>query len=145
MKVGFAVALAIAITGQVLYHVTQKSVASTVHPVASLVAFYVGAAVLSLPLFWFFPLTTSVGEELTKMNWAVWGVAGSIVLIELGFLLAYRAGGNLSTAFVLSAAVVTTSLLIVGVAFFREAFSLTKIAGIGLCLAGIWLISSKTN
>jgi drug/metabolite transporter (DMT)-like permease len=145
MKVGFAVALAIAITGQVLYHVTQKSVTPAVHPVVSLVVFYVAAAALSLPLLWFFPLTASVGEELGKMNWAVWGVAASIVLIELGFLLAYRAGGSLSTAFVLSAAVVTTSLLIVGVAFFREAISLTKIAGIALCLAGIWLISGKSH
>ena len=144
MKVGFALALCIAVTGQVLYHITQKSVSPAAHPVASLVLFYVVAAVLSLPLFWFFPLTTSVGEELGKMNWAVWGVAASIVLIEIGFLLAYRAGGNLSSAFVLTAAVVTASLFLVGIFAFKEAVSITKIAGIGLCLAGIWLVSGKS-
>lgn len=144
MKVGFALALCIAITGQVLYHITQKSVSPSAHPVASLVLFYLVAALLSLPLFWFFPLTTTVGEELGKMNWAVWGVAASIVLIELGFLLAYRAGANLSSAFVLTAAVVTTSLFLVGIFAFKEAVSMTKIAGIGLCLAGIWLVSGKS-
>jgi len=144
MKVGFALALCIAVTGQVLYHITQKSVNPAAHPVASLIMFYLVAAVLSLPLFWFFPITGSVAEELGRMNWAVWGVAASIVLIEIGFLLAYRAGGSLSSAFVLTAAVVTTSLLLVGIFVFKEAVTMTKIAGVGLCLAGIWLVSGKT-
>jgi len=34
-------------------------------------------------------------------------------------------------------------LLLIGVAFFSEKLSLTNIAGIGLCIAGLWLISRK--
>ena len=144
MKAGILVALAIAITGQVLYHVTQKSVSASAHPVVSLLAFYLVAALLTLPLFWVFPMQASVVEELGKLNWAVYGVAASIVLIEIGFLLAYRAGAELSSAFVLTSAVVTVSTLLIGLAFFSEAISTTKIAGITLCLCGIGLISWKT-
>ncbi|MEP7156851.1 MAG: hypothetical protein ABI905_13820 [Betaproteobacteria bacterium] len=145
MKTPILVALAIAILGQVLYHVTQKSVAANAHPVVSLLAFYLVAAVLTLPLLLLFPLQASLVEEAAKLNWAVYGVAASIVLIEIGFLLAYREGAELSSAFVLTSAVVTVSTLLIGLAFFNEAIAMTKIAGIVLCLSGIGLISWKNT
>ncbi len=144
MKIGIAFALIVAIAGQVLYHITQKSVAPGAHPVVSLIGFYVVAALLSLPLFLLFPVSGSVVEEVGKLNWAVYAVGASIVLIEIGFLLAYRAGAELSGAFVLTSAAVTISTLLVGLFFFREAVSLTRLAGIALCLAGIGLISWKS-
>ena len=97
MKSGLAAALAVAVVGQVLYQLMQKLVSHDAHPVLSLLAFYLLAAVMSLPLFWLYPLDgglAAVGSQLQKLNWAVAGVAAAIVLIELGFLLAYRAGGN---------------------------------------------------
>lgn len=143
MKMGFALAMAIAISGQVLYHFMQKQVAPGAHPVLALIAFYLGAAVLSLPLFWLFPLHAPLGQATTEIGGAVWGVAGAIVLIELGFLLAYRAGASLSSAFVVSAAAVATALLVIGLSVFKEAVSLKQLAGLGLCLAGIWLLSGN--
>lgn len=144
MKVGLIFALIIAVTGQVLYHVTQKSVAPGANPIVSLVVFYLVAALATLPLFWLFPMADSLSSELGKLNWAVVGVAISIVLIEIGFLLAYRAGGELSTAFVTTAAVVAISTLAIGSLFFGETFSAAKIGGVALCLAGIGLISFKS-
>jgi drug/metabolite transporter (DMT)-like permease len=143
MKAAFVIAFIIAITGQVLYHVTQKSVAADAHPVVSLLMFYAAAAVLSLPLFWFFPLNDSFTAEVQKLNWAVYGVAASIVLIEIGFLLAYRAGAQLSSAFTFTSSIVAISTLLIGVVFFRESLSLAKVAGVLLCLAGIALLTWK--
>ncbi|MBL8523500.1 MAG: hypothetical protein JNN20_07425 [Betaproteobacteria bacterium] len=145
MKVGILFALAIAVTGQVLYHVTQKSVSPGAHPVVSLIVFYVVAALATLPLFLLFPLEGALSAELGKLNWAVIGVALSIVLIEIGFLLAYRAGGELSSAFVTTAAVVAISTLVIGAAFFGESLSAAKIGGVALCLGGIALLTSKTT
>ncbi len=144
MKIGFIFALTIAVTGQVMYHVTQKSVAPGAHPVVSLIVFYLVAALATLPLFLLFPVEGGLAAELGKLNWAVIGVALSIVLIEIGFLLAYRAGGELSTAFVTTAAVVAISTLLIGAAFFDESLSATKIGGIVLCLGGIALLTTKT-
>ncbi len=144
MKVGFVLALVIAVTGQVLYHVTQKSVATGAHPVVSLIVFYLIAALATLPLFWLFPVNGTIATELGKLNWAVVGVAFSIVLIELGFLLAYRAGGELSTAFVTTAAVVAISTLLIGTTFFDEPLSASKMGGIALCLGGITLLAAKS-
>ena len=143
MKVGLPVALCIAISGQMLYFVTQKSVAVSANPVVSLIAFYGLAEALSLRLFWLFPLSDTVASELGQLNWAVLGVAASIVLAELGFLLAYRAGGSLSSSFVVTAAVVAASLAVIGYFAFKEQLSLEKLAGIALCLSGIWLVSRR--
>jgi drug/metabolite transporter (DMT)-like permease len=145
MKIGIVLAFMIAIAGQVLYHVTQKSISAGAHPVISLLMFYLLAAVLTLPLFILFPLQTSVMDEVQKLNWAVYGVAVSIVLIEIGFLLAYRAGAELSSAAVLTAAAVAISTLLIGFSFFREALSLMKLAGIVLCLIGIGLMTYKAQ
>lgn len=130
MKSALVIALVIAISGQVLYHVAQKSVAGDAHPVISLLAFYSVAALLTLPLLFWYPVTERLTTEVAKLNWAVFAVAFSIVLIEIGFLLAYRAGGSLSGTFILTAAVVTTCTLLVGLLFFRESVSLTKFAGV---------------
>lgn len=77
-------------------------------------------------------MADSLAVEVGKLNWAVLGVAISIVLIEIGFLLAYRAGGELSTAFVTTAAVVTISTLTIGSLFFRESISVTRLVA-SLC------------
>ncbi len=143
MKTGLVIAFLIAIAGQVLYHVTQKSISAGAHPVISLLTFYLVAAVLTLPLFLLLPLAGSVGAEIQKLNWAVYGVAVSIVMIEIGFLLAYRAGAELSSAAVLTASVVAVSTLVIGALFFREPLSVAKLAGIVLCLAGIGLMTWK--
>jgi drug/metabolite transporter (DMT)-like permease len=143
MKSALLIAFLIAIAGQVLYHVTQKSISAGAHPVISLLTFYLVAAVLTLPLLLFFPVNGSLGEEIQKLNWAVYGVAASIVMIEIGFLLAYRAGAELSSAAVLTASVVAVSTLVIGAVFFRESLSVVKVAGIALCLAGIGLMTWK--
>lgn len=145
MKTALLIAFLIAIAGQVLYHVTQKSISAGAHPVISLLTFYLVAAVLTLPLLLFFPVNGSLGEEIQKLNWAVYGVAASIVMIEIGFLLAYRAGAELSSAAVLTASVVAVSTLVIGAMFFRESLSVVKVAGIALCLAGIGLMTWKSQ
>jgi drug/metabolite transporter (DMT)-like permease len=145
MKTSLLVAMAIAVSGQVLYHVAQKSVPTGTNPVIALLVFYLGAAVLTLPLLALYPLTDKLSVELGKVGWAVIAVAASIVLIEIGFLLAYRAGGELSTTFVLTAAIVTMATCIVGYVAHSEAFNIYKILGIALCLSGIALISYKST
>lgn len=144
MKTTFALALGIAIVGQVLYQVTQKTVHAEAHPVLALIAFYLVAAVLSLPLFLLFPLQGSLAAGIGRLNLSVLGVALSIVLIELGFLLAYRSGGSLSTTYVLSASVVACVVLALGALFFKEILTVSRLAGIGLCFSGIWLLTRPT-
>ncbi len=145
MKISLNEALIIAITGQVFYHITQKLVAPDAHPMLSLIIFYLGAALLCLPLFYLFPLEQPLAAALSNLNWAVLGVCVAIVLIELGFLLLYRVGGELSTSSVVTSAVTAVVMLLVGTVFLKEAVTIPKVAGVGLCLAGIALLSWKST
>ena len=141
MNARLAIALAIALVGQVLYHVCQKAVAPGVNPVVALLGFYVVAGLASLPLLIAFPFEGSLWKQLSQINGAIVGVGIAIVLIEFGFLLAYRVGGQLSSAFVLTSAAVACALLVVGLVVYREPMSLSKFAGVALAIAGIFLVS----
>lgn len=111
MKPTLLLAFIAVVAHEVLYHLAQKSISATPHPVLSL-AFYLLAALLSLPLFWLFPLDTGFGASLSHVSWATVGAAASIVLIELGFLLAYRGGANIQTSYIASALLSTAALVV---------------------------------
>lgn len=143
MTTKLAIALLIAMGGQVLYHLSQKNVPPNAHPVVALLVFYIVAILCSLPLFLVYPMERGVVEEARRMNAFVLAAGFAIVLIELGFLLAYRAGGNLSTAFVFTSAAVAGMLLLLGAVLFKETMSPVKIAGVGFCVIGIALLAKK--
>ena len=90
--------------------------------------------------------------EGSTLNFSRTGVHGSIVVgakevevrAKLGFLLAYRAGGSLQSSYVTSAAFTTGLLVLIGWAAYAEQLSVSKVAGLGMALAGIWLLSRPT-
>jgi uncharacterized membrane protein len=127
--------------GAVLYQVSSKSVPRTVHPLVAIIAAYLTAIVLCLCATWKWPVTGAVSESLRQFNWGVAGIGLGAALIEVGFLLAYRAGWPLNLASIIvnvSAAVV---LLPLGLAMFGERLTLAKGLGAALCLIGLVLIS----
>jgi drug/metabolite transporter (DMT)-like permease len=67
-------------------------------------------------------------------------VGTGIVLVEIGFLIAYRSGWTLGNASLVANATVAVALLGLGVLVFREPVSLTRLSGVGLCLAELWLV-----
>ena len=62
------------------------------------------------------------------------------LLIELGYLLAYRAGWPVSTASVITNGAVAMLLLPIGALFFSEAITLVRVGGVALCLTGLYLL-----
>ena len=139
----FYLSLAIAVLANVLYHVAQRSVPPGVHPLASLFANYAVALVGTALLLPFFPSSAPLGASLRALNWASVAVGVAIVGVELGFLLAYRAGWNVSLAAVTSGTVLAVLLIPVGVLLFRERLSATNLLGIVLCVAGLVLVSRR--
>lgn len=140
MKVFYA-SLALTIAGNVLYHLAQKSIPATVHPVVSIVASYMTAIVLSFVALLVFPLRESLGVEMRRLNWATIAVGLAIVAVEIGFLLAYRAGWRVSIASVTANTTVALILLPTGMLLFRERLSATNGVGLVLCVIGLVLVT----
>ena len=66
-----------------------------------------------------------------------------IVFLDLAFLMMYRGGFDVSLGQIVSQSGTALLLLLMGFAFFSEKIDLMKVAGILLCIAGLWLISRK--
>ena len=61
--------------------------------------------------------------------------------LEVGYIYAYKAGWQVSTAQIVQAALVAIILVFVGYGLYHESLTLKKIAGILICLGGLVLIN----
>jgi multidrug transporter EmrE-like cation transporter len=61
----------------------------------------------------------------------------------MGFLLAYRAGWNISLAQFYATTILTLLLIPIGLCFFQEKITMINVFGIILCLGGVILLNHK--
>jgi hypothetical protein len=135
--------IALTITGAVLYHVSSKSVPRGIHPLGAIIGAYVGAILAAFVLAWRWSTPEPFAASFRQANWAVLGVGLGALLIEVGFILAYRAGWPLNSASLLVNVSAAILLIPIGLALFGERFTPGKAAGIVLCLVGLALLSRK--
>lgn len=137
----FILSFIIAVLANVVYHVFQKQISPAVNPVISMLVTYLAAMILSLPLLVIFPLKERLSEALQKLNWPSMALGMAIVGLELGFLLAYRAGWDLSLAGIATNAAAALLLLPIGILLFKEDPSLLNIVGVFVCILGLVLVN----
>lgn len=75
------------------------------------------------------------------MNWAPFVLGLVIVGLEVGWIYAYKAGWQVSTAFIVQSAFLAVILIFVGFLLYHEAITWNKIVGIGICLVGLFFIN----
>ena len=130
----------LAILASTLYHVFQKSTPADVNPALSLLVTYGTAAVATLGLFIFYP-SQNFSQDFSKLNWASYALGLSIVGLELGILLAYRFGWQISLLGVVVHIAAALLLLPVGLLLFKEKLTPLNLVGIGLCILGLILVN----
>ena len=139
----FYFSIGLTVISNALYHVVQKSTPGTVNPALSLAVTYATAAVACLALLPFFPVRGGLIQSLRALNWASYALALTLIGLELGFLLAYRAGWNISLGAIVSNVAVTLLLVPVGLLLFREKVSFVNLVGIVVCILGLVLVNHK--
>lgn len=135
--------LLLAITGGVLYHIGQKAVPRAVSPFAAILLAYAIGIVCCVIALVAVPAERPLSESFRAANWAIVLIGIGAVVIEIGFLLAYRAGWNISTASVISNISVALMLLPVGLFLFKETLTWRNAIGVVCCLVGLYLLSQK--
>jgi len=133
-----------AVTFSIAYHVGQKSTPSGLNPMVALIVTYLTASVVSIiAYFLFIPKEGAIGilSSLKQVNWASYVLGFAVVGLELGYLLAYRAGWNITLTSLISNSLVALLLIPVGMFFFKESLSTNTVIGILLCLSGLFFIS----
>ncbi len=131
------------IAGGLLYQFSQKSLAKGLNAYFVIIVAYLAGIVLCLLCQWIYPAEGSLPEAFKKSNWAVYGIGAGAVLVELGFLLAYRQGWQLSLTSILVNMVISLVLVPVGLLVYKEKLSGWNALGIAFYFAGLLLISRK--
>jgi drug/metabolite transporter (DMT)-like permease len=139
----FISAIVLTILSNVFYHIVQKVTPQQVTPVLSLAVSYLAAAAICLLLLPVFPFKQSFRDSLAQLNWTSLGLALVIVGMEIGYLLAYRSGWDISLAGLVSNATVALILLPIGLQFFKEKLAPVNIVGVLVCVVGLVLVNWK--
>ncbi len=135
--------LAIAVVATTGYHLVLKLTPAAANPFLSLAVTYAIVTGLFVALYAAIPGSGPLREALPQLNWTAVALAATIALLDLGFLMLYRTGFNLSLGQLITQSAAALLLLILGVAYFRERLSLLNIAGILMCVIGLWLINRR--
>ena len=135
-------AIALTVAANVGYHIFQKSIRPEASPAISLVITYAVALLVSAVLVPVLGSPRSLSAALAQTNWASYALGVAIVGLEIGFLLAYRAGWDIGLAAPYSNVAVAVVLLPIGALAFGDQLTLRKLAGFGLAVAGLVLLST---
>ncbi|WP_295479386.1 hypothetical protein [uncultured Pseudomonas sp.] len=132
-----------AILGTVGYHLLMKKIPENVNPLVSILGIYVAIVILSSLMLPFFIGNGTLLASLKQMSWIQVGIAGCILMMEIGFLLMYRSGWDLSTGNIVTGVAINIALGFIGVVFLKEGLSVLNVCGVLLCITGVALIGYK--
>lgn len=135
--------IALVVLSNVAYQICAKSVPNDINPFASLTITYSIGAALSLILFFVLNKGANIFREFSKVNWAPFAFGVVLVGLEIGWIYAYRAGWQVSTAQIVQSAFLAVALIFVGLLLYKESLSWNKIVGVAICLIGLVFINYK--
>ena len=135
--------IALIVLSNTMYQICAKSVPEGMNPFASLTVTYLVGAFLSAILYYALGNHSGLLKEYSKLNWAPIVLGIVIVGLEAGYIFAFKAGWQVSTAQVVQAAILAGVLLFVGWLLYHEALTWNKIVGIVICLIGLVFINLK--
>ena len=132
------ISIATIVAGGVLYHVAQKA---TPHAVDPFLALFISFGLASLTcLFLSFARGHASAAQLHAINWTSFLLAASLVAIESGYLIGYRAGLQLNLTSFACNNMIAIILVVLGAVIYGEHLTLRNTAGAVLCLAGLLLL-----
>lgn len=134
--------IALVVLSNVAYQICAKSVPTGMSAFASLTVTYLVGAAASAALH-FLLGGGSLLQEYQKLNWASFVLGLAVVGLEAGFIFAYKAGWQVSTASIVQSSFLAVILIFVGYLLYHEALTWNKLLGVGICLLGIVLINWK--
>lgn len=133
--------IALVVLSNTLYQICAKSIPETVNPIASLTITYLTAATASVVLYCVLNRDVNLVQQWRQINWASIVLGLVLVGLEAGFIYAYKAGWQVSTAATVQSAFLAILLLAVGVALYHEAITWNKIVGVAVCLIGLAILN----
>lgn len=133
--------IALVILSNIFYHIISKKTPSDANALLSLTVTYGVAAIVSFVIFIISNHSASIGAEVKKLNWTSLALGVVIIGLELGWILAYRAGWDVSKAPLVANTCLAIALVIVGALLFKEHITVRQIIGMIVCIGGLMIVS----
>lgn len=139
----YVFSIVLIVASNILYNVCQKSTPESANPFSSLIVTYLTASIITVITFLFYYTDKSFIQSLEELNWTSVVLGVAIVGLELGYLLAYRSGWNISVGSLVANILLAIMLIPVGMLFYQEGFSFNKTLGIVFCMIGLLLLNKN--
>ena len=133
--------IAIIVISNIFYNVSAKSTPSNLDPFASLTVTYLVGAFVSGILYFAFNHGGNLIAEYRNLNWSPWVLGLAIVGLETGAIWMYRVGWDISAGHLVHGVILAICLVIIGVVFYKEQLTASRIAGIIICIVGLFFIN----
>lgn len=133
--------IALAVCADIMYQISAKSTPQDLNPFASLTITYLIGAVISTVIFFITSRGGNILQEWGQINWTAFVLGFAIVGLEAGSLYMYKVGWAVNTGYIVKALILGIVLIAVGALLYHEKVTGTKVAGIAVCLLGLFLIN----
>lgn len=133
--------IALAVCSEVVYQICARSTPQTLNPFASLTITYLIGAAVSAVIYFIMSKGGNILHEWGQANWTMLILGIAIVGLEAGAIYMYRVGWSVNTGYIVKASFIALALIIVGYLVYKEQVTLTKIAGVAVCMVGLFLIN----
>ena len=143
MSLNYAWPIALVVVSNVVYHICSKTLSRDIDPMVSLFITYLTAGVLTAVIYFFTKSDRTMAQEFQHIGWPSIALGVVIVGLEFGYIMAYRAGWNISIGSLVANISLAVILLAVGTLLYKEVVSLKQAAGAALCIIGLILIQHK--
>lgn len=137
----YVLSMVLIVVSNILYNICQKSTPAKVAPFAALFTTYLTAALICILMYFMSKPDKSLWESFKDLNWTSLVLGFSIIGLELGYLLAYRAGWKISVGSLVANIALAIALIPIGILLFKEGFEFNKFLGVIFCLIGLVLIN----
>ena len=133
--------IGLVVLSNVMYQICAKSTPGSIHPLASLTITYAVGTVASAVLYYVLNKGGNLLREYSHLNWSPFVLGIVIVGLEVGFIYAYKAGWQVSTASIVQSSFLAVVLLFVGFLLYHEALNASKVVGVLICMVGLYFIN----
>jgi len=137
----YVFSIVIIVASNILYNISQKSTPQKANPFSALLVTYLTAAAISAFVLLFTRNEKGFFQTFKDLNWTSIVLGCAIVGLEFGYLMAYRAGWNISVGSLVANIFLALLLIPIGILFYKEGFEPSKILGAVFCIAGLLLIN----
>ncbi|HWQ41151.1 MAG TPA: EamA family transporter [Desulfosporosinus sp.] len=137
----YVFSIVLIVVSNIVYNVCQKSTPQNANPFSALLVTYLSAAILTLIAALFYRGNKGFLQSFNELNWTSVVLGVAIVGLEFGYLLAYRAGWNISVGSLVANIILALMLIPIGILFYKEGFSFNQIIGVVFCMVGLIIIN----